>query len=161
MLKIQVVESPVGKLTLAQKEGFLVGCWIKGQKYEWGVFKEEKRVYEKTRLLERTKVWLDAYFSDQRPLLGGLPLAPQGTAFQKRIWEYLCTIPYGEITTYGNIAKDLGIRSSQAVGQAIGHNPISIIIPCHRVVSAKHTLTGYAGGIEAKALLLRHEGVIL
>lgn len=158
MLKIQTMTSPVGNLTLAQKEDFLVGCWIQGQKYEWGVWKEEEKIQEETELLKKAKTWLDAYFSYQKPFPNELPLAPQGTPFQRRIWEYLCTIPYGEITTYGAIAKNLGIRSSQAVGQAIGHNPISIIIPCHRVLSAKHTLTGYAGGLEAKAWLLKHEG---
>ena len=94
-----------------------------------------------------------------------LPLAPQGNAFRQGVWEILCTIPYGEVITYGSIAKKMAVKlqkermSSQAVGGAVGHNPISIIIPCHRVVGANGSLTGYAGGIEKKIKLLELEGV--
>ena len=101
--------------------------------------------------------WLENYFAG-KPEAADFPLSPAGTAFQKQVWEILMTVPYGETTTYGAIAKQLGKNmSAQAVGQAVGKNPISIIIPCHRVVGAKGQLTGYAGGLERKKWLLRHE----
>ena len=116
-------------------------------------------------LFDIVKKWLDRYFSGQKPDLAELPLAPQGNAFRQGVWEILCTIPYGEVTTYGSIAKKMAVKlqkermSSQAVGGAVGHNPISIIIPCHRVVGVNGSLTGYAGGIETKIKLLELEGV--
>ena len=101
--------------------------------------------------------WLDAYFAG-KPMPVDLPLSPAGTDFQRRVWDILLTIPYGETTTYGAIAKQLGApMSAQAVGQAVGKNPLAIIIPCHRVVGANGQLTGYAWGIERKQWLLRHE----
>ena len=111
------------------------------------------------------KNWLDKYFAGQKPAISDLPLAPIGGAFRKAVWDILCEIPYGEYITYGDIAKTMAARmgkasmSSQAVGGAVGHNPISIIIPCHRVVGANGSLTGYAGGISKKIKLLEHEGV--
>ncbi len=101
--------------------------------------------------------WLDAYFSgNPRPV--DFPLAPAGTDFQKRVWSLLLTVPYGETATYGQLARQLGkTMSPQAVGQAVGRNPIGIIIPCHRIVGAKGQLTGYAWGIEIKKWLLAHE----
>ena len=116
-------------------------------------------------LFDIAKKWLDRYFSGQKPDVAELPLAPQGNAFRQGVWEILCTIPYGEVITYGSIAKKMAVKlqkermSSQAVGGAVGHNPISIIIPCHRVVGANGSLTGYAGGIEKKIKLLELEGV--
>ena len=116
-------------------------------------------------LFDIAKKWLDRYFSGQKPDAAELPLAPQGNAFRQGVWEILCTIPYGEVTTYGSIAKKMAVKlqkermSSQAVGGAVGHNPISIIIPCHRVIGVNGSLTGYAGGIETKIKLLELEGV--
>jgi methylated-DNA-[protein]-cysteine S-methyltransferase len=108
-------------------------------------------------IFESVRAWLDDYFIGQHREID-FTLSPAGTDFQKRIWEILLTIPYGEITTYGAMAKQLGEKmSAQAVGQAVGRNPIGIIIPCHRVVGAKGQLTGYAGGLEKKKWLLRHE----
>lgn len=113
----------------------------------------------------RTKDWLERYFAGKRPSAMELPLAPPGSAFQKEVWKRLCEIPYGSVTTYGALAKEMAAflgrssMSAQAVGGAVGHNPISIIIPCHRVVGSDGSLTGYAGGIEKKRRLLLLEGV--
>lgn len=158
--------SPIGKITIAcdEKEK-LVGLWIEGQKYFIETIDEE--IVEKSELevFELVKSWLDKYFRGDNPEISGLPLAPIGNAFRQRVWQILREIPYGEVCTYGDIAKiiakDRGNKkmSAQAVGGAVGHNPISIIIPCHRVVGANRNLTGYAGGIKTKMKLLKHEGV--
>ncbi len=113
----------------------------------------------------QVKEWLDRYFAGEQPPIFALPLAPIGTDFRHRVWRKLITIPYGQTRTYGQLAQELADEdgndkmSAQAVGGAVGHNPISIIIPCHRVVGADGSLTGYAGGVEKKVFLLEHEGV--
>jgi len=110
------------------------------------------------------KNWLDRYFAGDKPDIAELPLAPIGGEFRQSVWNILCEIPYGKVITYGAIAKKMagkmgrGSMSSQAVGGAIGHNPISIIIPCHRVVGSNGSLTGFAGGIQMKVKLLELEG---
>lgn len=103
-----------------------------------------------------TRRWLDLYFSGKKPEFTP-PLAPQGTPFQKTVWHQLLTIPYGQTTTYGAIARSVGCKSAQAIGQAVHHNPIAIIIPCHRVIGADGSLTGYAFGLDIKLQLLRIE----
>ncbi|MBO6026195.1 MAG: methylated-DNA--[protein]-cysteine S-methyltransferase [Bacteroidales bacterium] len=100
--------------------------------------------------------WLDLYFSGKKPDFTP-PLAPQGTPFQQKVWRELLTIPYGQTTTYGAIARSVGCRSAQAIGQAVHRNPIAIIIPCHRVIGADGSLTGYASGLDIKQQLLRIE----
>ena len=143
--------SPVGTLYLTADEGGLTGIWMHPEKTE------------DFPVLTQAKVWLDSYFSGN-PIEFTFPLNPHGTTFQKQVWEILLTIPYGETTTYGTLAREMARRtgrermSAQAVGQAVGKNPISILIPCHRVVGAGGKLTGYAGGLEKKEWLLRHEG---
>jgi methylated-DNA-[protein]-cysteine S-methyltransferase len=102
--------------------------------------------------------WLGAYFAGRKPGIGDLPLAPNGSAFRWSVWKELLAIPYGEVATYGDIAERIGCKSAQAVGGAVGHNPISIIIPCHRVVGRNGSLTGYAGGLDRKRKLLELEG---
>lgn len=115
-------------------------------------------------LLDRVERWLAAFFAGERPLVDFV-LAPQGSAFQRRVWEILREIPYGQTTTYGAIARRVAAEtgrerlSAQAVGGAVGRNPISIIIPCHRVVGSNGNLTGYAGGLPLKIALLQREGV--
>ena len=117
------------------------------------------------KVFQDTKIWFDKYFKNQRPEISQLPLAPIGNSFRQAVWKILCDIPYGEVTTYGEIAKKIAKQigkekmSAQAVGGAVGHNPISIIIPCHRVVGSNGSLTGYAGGISTKIKLLKHENV--
>lgn len=172
MLHITHYRSPVGTLLLAEKGGALAGLWMEGQKYYLGSLREEigrcqeEKEEAETGILIRTKKWLDCYFAGKKPEINELALAPAGSEFRRAVWRILCEIPYGEVTTYGEIARKIagqrGITgmSAQAVGGAVGHNPISIIIPCHRVVGADGSLTGYAGGLEKKRWLLALEGAV-
>lgn len=158
-------DSPVGRLLLAGRDGALVGLWIEGQKYFQEPLKGEMRENPGSPILNQAKQWLERYFRGERPPIRELNLAPEGSEFRREVWKILCEIPYGQVTTYGEIAKKIAARRgsehnwAQAVGGAVGHNPISIIIPCHRVVGADGSLTGYAGGVEKKQRLLTHEGV--
>ena len=153
--------SPVGKLTLVSDGENLTGLWMAGQKYFAAGIPTNLPVCDDLPVFLQARDWLDRYFSGERPLPGELPLAPQGSAFRQSVWRILCEIPYGQTVTYGEIAKSLGVRSAQAVGGAVGHNPISIIIPCHRVLGSDGSLTGYAGGAQKKIWLLAHEGAQL
>ena len=150
--------SPLGTLTLASDGENLTGLWIAGQKYFAQGMPEDAPVQDDLPVFALARGWLDRYFAGERPAISELPLAPQGSAFRQSVWQLLCEIPYGQTVTYGEIAKRLGVRSAQAVGGAVGHNPVSIIIPCHRVLGSDGSLTGYAGGVEKKIWLLRHEG---
>ena len=121
--------------------------------------------YRNSPVLQKTRDWLDAYFGGGRPSPKELALAPEGSPFAKSVWELLCEIPYGTTTTYGELsriiaAKRGGRMSAQAVGGAVGHNPIGIIIPCHRVIGSDGSLTGYAAGLDRKVWLLSREGVL-
>lgn len=157
-------DSPVGELTLVSTQEALVGLWICAQKYFLGRLKEPMEDGSDISVLRETARWLDRYFSGDKPVPQELPLKPEGTPFQKEVWQILCQIPWGGLMTYGEIAgcvarsRGLSRMSAQAVGGAVGHNPISIIIPCHRVVGSTGSLTGYAGGIEKKIALLTLEG---
>ena len=165
MLFVSRYHSPVGNLLLASKNEKLVGLWIEQQKYYLSNFKEEYRENDNLPILLKTKSWLDRYFSGKRPEIDELEIEFIGSDFRKSVWAILCKIPYGEVITYQEvanmIARKMGIKtmSAQAIGGAVSHNPISIIIPCHRVVSTSGNLTGYAGGITKKIYLLEHEGV--
>ena len=150
--------SPVGVLTLAGEGEKLVGLWIEGQKYFGAGL--ELRAAGALPALERAANGLDQYFAGERPDPAELPLAPIGTPFQRAVWKQLCEIPYGETISYGELARRVQ-SSARAVGSAVGKNPISIIVPCHRVVGTDGGLTGYAGGVERKRWLLMHEGVEL
>lgn len=156
-------DAPVGGITMASDGQVLIGLWFDGQKYfadTLGPEQEEKNLP----VFEQTCHWLDIYFSGKEP-----DFTPQlrlrSTAFRESVWRILQTIPYGQTMTYGEIARMLsqqrGVQtmSAQAVGGAVGHNPISLIIPCHRVIGANGQLTGYAGGLEIKVKLLQLEGV--
>ena len=155
--------SPIGNMLLAADEMGLTGLWFEGQKY-FALDLDKEHEEKEIPLFEKVKQWLDIYFSGREPDFT-IPLHFTGTDFQKEVWEILCTIPYGHTMTYGEIAKQIAARnglahmSAQAVGGAVGHNRISIIVPCHRVVGANGSLTGYAGGIEKKAKLLKLEKV--
>ncbi|MDR3203522.1 MAG: methylated-DNA--[protein]-cysteine S-methyltransferase [Deltaproteobacteria bacterium] len=157
--------SPLGHLTLASQGSKLAGLWLEGQKYHGALILEKAREREELEIFGETKKWLERYFKSLRPNPLELPLAPEGGEFRQRVWDILLSIPYGELTTYGAIAKKLASldgqlrASARAVGGAVGHNPISIIIPCHRVVGANGSLTGYAGGLQAKEALLKLEGL--
>lgn len=157
MYKTMKYPSPVGELTLAGEGETLVGLWIEGQKH-FGAGLDLSAGGELP-VFERAKDWLDRYFAGERPDPSELPIAPVGTAFQRAVWRRLREIPYGGLTTYGELAKGLA-SSARAVGSAVGRNPISIIVPCHRVVGADGGLTGYAGGVERKQWLLKHEGAL-
>lgn len=167
--------SPLGAIHLASDGEKLVGLWLEGQKYfadsVRGEVGNKAETYEEAKaaadlsIFAAARQWLDAYFAGKRPGIDALPLAPAGTPFRRAVWDMLCAIPYGQCITYGDIARRMAQRmntqsmSSQAVGGAVGHNPISIIIPCHRVIGAGGNLTGYAGGIDKKVWLLKLEGV--
>ena len=157
--------SPVGVLTLACDENNLVGLWMEVHKYHEPSSPEAMADNKTMPVLDAAKDWLDRYFNGEKTSFSELPLAPIGSDFRQMVWEILCEIPYGEVITYGAIAKKMAVEmnketmSGQAVGGAVGHNPISIIIPCHRVVGSNGSLTGYAGGIETKVKLLELEGV--
>lgn len=165
MQYIRHYQSPLGDILLAADDVGLTGVWFEGQKYfAYNLDKEQEE--KETPALETAKRWLDVYFTGKKPDFA-VPLHFVGTDFQKEVWELLCAIPYGQVTTYGEIAGQLAAKrglphmSAQAVGNAVGHNKISIIVPCHRVVGAKVSLTGYAGGVEKKRVLLTLEGVKL
>lgn len=152
-------ESPLGGITLGSDGEALTGLWFNGQKY----FADMMKGTGKEKCLPvfaEACVWLDIYFSGRNPGFTP-PLAIRATPFRKAVWEILLTIPYGKTMTYGEIAKRIAPRmSAQAVGGAAGHNHISLIIPCHRVVGSDGCLTGYAGGIDRKLELLRLEGIL-
>ena len=161
MQYISHYRSPIGDILLAADTAGLTGLWFQGQTYFARCLDREHEEKE-IPLFGQAKHWLDIYFSGREPDFT-VPLHFTGTDFQKEVWEILRTVPYGQTTTYGEIAKQLAARkglsrmSAQAVGGAVGHNPISIIVPCHRVVGANGSLTGYAGGIDKKIKLLQLE----
>lgn len=165
MQYISRYDSPIGEIFLSADEIGLTGLWFEEQMKFPILIQPEQRERE-TLPIKAAKQWLGSYFSGQDPALP-VPLHLVGTAFRREVWEILCTIPYGQTTTYGEIAKQIARRrglsqmSAQAVGGAVGRNPVSIIVPCHRVIGADGNLTGYAGGLERKVQLLRLEKVNL
>lgn len=163
MLYVMDYVAPIGNLKIVSDEKSIIGLWIQGQKYFQSTIINEEISIETVLILEQAKQWLNRYFAGEKPLPKELSLKPKGSDFRNLVWEILCKIPYGEVTTYGEIAKEVAQKmhkekmSAQAVGGAVGHNPISIIIPCHRVIGTNGNLTGYAGGIELKKKLLDFE----
>ncbi len=161
MTFLQHYNSPLGGILLAADEIGLTGLWFDGQKYFARDLPAE-HVEQNTPVLSEAKRWLDIYFTGREPDFTP-PLHPIGSVFRQSVWEILLQIPYGQTTTYGEIARQLAAKlglprmSAQAVGGAVGHNEISIIIPCHRVVGTSGSLTGYAGGIDKKVKLLELE----
>lgn len=160
MLYITHYDSPLGRITLGSDGAALTGLWFDGQKYEPDISNSER--FDNLQVFIQSKEWLNVYFSGKIPDFLP-PLSPQGTAFRRAVWSQLLQIPYGTTVTYGELGKRAievtgGNRmSGQAIGGAVGHNPISLMIPCHRVIGADGSLTGYAGGVEKKAALLRLE----
>lgn len=148
---------PWGNILLSADEVGLTGLWFDGGRYYAETLPEE-HVERETPILMDTKRWLDVYFTGREPDFTP-PLHPTGSPFRQTVWQLLLEIPYGQTTTYGELAKRLecGRMSAQAVGGAVGHNPISIIVPCHRVVGTNGSLTGYAGGLDRKIRLLEIE----
>lgn len=151
-------ESPVGELTIAAEGDNITALVLAGQKYIDEHLSGDGR-QNKTPALEAAREWLDKYFAGECPDPSDLALDPHGTDFRKKVWKELIAIPYGSTISYGEIAERLG-SSARAVGSAVGRNPVSIIIPCHRVIGADGSITGYAGGLDNKKWLLSHEGAI-
>ena len=161
MIYVSYYKSPIGNITMASDGERLRGLWFDGQKYFASTVKGETE--DKTLpVFEQTKKWLDIYFSGNEPDFTP-KLSLNGSEFRKAVWDILLTIPYGSVMTYGEIAKIMAKQcgaagmSAQAVGGAVGHNPVSIIVPCHRVVGTNGNLTGYAGGIDKKISLFNFE----
>lgn len=161
MFYFQHYDSPLGGILLAADEIGLTGLWFDGEKYFADNLLDE-HIERETPILKEAKRWLDIYFTGREPDFMP-PLHPIGSAFRQSVWEILLQIPYGQTVTYGEIARQLADKqgiakmSAQAVGGAVGHNEISVIIPCHRVVGTSGSLTGYAGGVDKKAALLKLE----
>ena len=170
-------DSPIGNITLASNGTALTGLWFEGQKHFVDTLASDPKQNPDLPIFKQTRKWLDLYFAGESPDFIP-PLAPKGTPFQQKVWELLLAIPYGNTVTYGEIAQrvvetqliaslqDASLKgaflpkqrmSAQAIGGAVGRNPIAIIIPCHRVIGANGTLTGYAGGLERKKHLLKLE----
>ena len=161
MVYTDTYKSPLGDILLAADEIGLIGLWFEGQKYFANTLPGE-HISRETPVLAEAKQWLDIYFSGKEPDFTPA-LHPAGSTFRQAVWQILLQIPYGQTMTYGEIAKkitqmhDAPHMSAQAVGGAVGHNEVSIIIPCHRVVGTNGSLTGYAGGMEKKVALLKLE----
>lgn len=159
MLRCCCVDSPLGRLRLAAEGEALVGLWMEGQRFFGEPFGALPVCGEATGVLAEAQEWLRAYFAGEAPRAARLPLVLHGSPFRQRVWRALQEIPYGETRCYGELAAQLG-SSARAVGGAVAHNPLSLVIPCHRVVGADGALTGYAGGEARKAALLRLEGAL-
>ena len=162
MLYTKSITSPLGPLFLASDGTAITGLWLEHQKYFGSTLTGTPEECPNLLVFKEAEAWLAAYFA--KASLPALPLLePKGSSFQQAVWKLLSEIPYGTVTTYGELARKLrenGIPASpQAVGGAVGHNPISILIPCHRVVGSSGSLTGYAGGVAKKQFLLELEGV--
>lgn len=162
MLYKMYYNSPLGKLLLISDEENLKVLKLKSSKF-YNNYENEK-ILENNSLdiLNKTKMWLDKYFKGENPAINEIPLKPEGSEFRQSVWKILCDIPYGKTITYGEIAQKLSKMTGkkiggQPVGGAVGHNPIGIIIPCHRVVGVNGNLTGYADGIQNKIKLLELE----
>ena len=159
MLYTDSFASPLGEILLVSDGEALCGLWFEGQRHFPAALAAEER--PELAVFEKTRAWLERYFAGKAPELD-VSLRPDGTAFQRAVWELLREIPYGETISYGELAAALAERSgrpcsARAVGGAVGRNPVSILVPCHRVVGADGSLTGYAGGLERKRKLLEIE----
>ena len=159
--------SPFGTYTIVSFNENILGIWLFNQKFFGGRFDISSIETKETNSLKLAKNWLTEYFEGKNPSISNLPLCFEGSEFQKEVFKILLKIPYGKLVRYGDISKKLakirGLKkmSSRAVGAAIGKNPISIVVPCHRVIGSKGKLTGYSGGIETKSNLLKLEGIDL
>ncbi len=152
----RLIPSPLGEILLASDGEALTGLWFARKRGSEGLFlKLELPIFI------QTENWLRRYFGGKNPDPKEIPIRLNGSDFAVGVWEALRRIPYGETVSYGALARSIGCRSAQAVGGAVGRNPVSIIVPCHRVIGADGSMTGYAGGIERKVALLRLEGVLI
>lgn len=164
MINISKYMSPIGELTLISKDNKLIGVHTNLGK-DIITITNDMIENDSEPILIKTKLWLDEYFKGNKPNISELDIEFMGTSFQKIVWNLLKEIPYGELTTYGNLAKkvakivDKPKMSAQAIGNQVGRNPIGIIIPCHRVIGKNGNLTGYASGLDIKIKLLELEKV--
>ena len=157
MLYYTSTGSPLGEITLCSADGCAIsGLWLNTQE----VHLENAERCDSRAVFHETRLWLKRYFAGERMRAGEIPLEYCGTDFRKRVWSELLTIPYGTTVSYGELAKRIGCSSAQAVGQAVGRNPIPILVPCHRVIGSDGALTGYAGGLDKKRILLKIEGIL-
>lgn len=156
MLYYTYYYAPIGRLLLECDGTALTGLWIENQQYYAASATSEMHIDDNRPIFITVRQWLDEYFAGRNPDVKNIPLNPCDTDFRRRVWNELQNIPYGKTTTYGDIARKLN-TSPRAVGGAVAHNPISIIIPCHRVIGANNSLTGYAGGLDIKSILLSME----
>lgn len=158
---IDTYASPLGIIIMGSNGKQLTGLWFEGQKY-FNHPSGDRLQHPSLPIFNETRTWLDVYFQGKRPTFTP-PMLLNDTPFRRTVWQLLLTIPYGETTTYKDIARQWAMQhgvksmSSQAVGGAVGRNPISIIIPCHRVIGTNGSLTGYAGGLDRKRWLLQWE----
>lgn len=165
MIYIMNYLSPLGNMTFESDGENLTGVYFENEKYHNVKLSKDIEIREDLEVFKKTKEWMDRYFNKENPSIEEIPLAPVGGEFRQEVWDILREIPYAKTITYGDIAKKIAKKrnmksmSAQAVGGAVGHNPISIIIPCHRVMGAGGKLTGYASGIDKKIWLLEHEGL--
>ena len=151
--------SPIGNLTLISDGTNLTHVILEKESYYQNI-KKEAKTNDNLEIFKQTKIWLDKYFNKKKPNIDDLKLKLEGTPFQIKVWNVLKKVPYGQTVTYGFVAQKINSKTSaRAVGGAIGHNPIPIIIPCHRVIGANNNLTGYTGGIDVKIKLLKLEGI--
>lgn len=150
-----LIPSPLGEILLASDGESLTGLWFADERSTDGLLRRDELP-----IFALTREWLRRYFHGEAPAPEEIPIHLRGSDFALAVWEELRKIPYGGTVTYGGIARRLGCRSAQAVGGAVGRNPISIIVPCHRVLGAGGKLTGYAGGLERKIALLKTEGIL-
>ena len=164
MMYKSIYNSPLGLITLVSDGEKLIGLFLEGQVHFEKTIKEEVITCDDLFVFVLVNNWLDRYFAGEVMSIGDLPLSLKGSPFREKVWSILCDIPYGKLVTYGDIAKEIASltgkqkMSAQAIGGAVGHNPISIIVPCHRVIGTDGKLTGYGGGIDLKIKLLELEG---
>jgi methylated-DNA-[protein]-cysteine S-methyltransferase len=157
--------SPLGQMTIVSNDQAIKGLWFSDQRYFGGKYDLQTMVEGETPVTKQVKNWLDAYFAGEKPTLDPNILDPEVTSYRKKILNALINVPYGQTTSYKELADKVALNtpgkkgSARAAGGAVGHNPISILIPCHRVVATNGALTGYAGGIDRKIALLALEGI--
>lgn len=162
-MKKTFYNSPLGKMTILADDKALYGLWFNDQKHFGGRYDLNKIAYGPSKMADKTINWLDQYFNGQKPSLADIVLAPQVTEFQKKVYQNLQNVPYGQTITYKELSDAIQNEQSKknlsrAIGNAVGRNQILILIPCHRVIGSDGALTGYAGGLDRKEALLNLEG---
>ena len=155
-----IYPSAIGNLTLVSDGEYLLEVRFAKERHPSSLNDEQMIIKDDLVVFQQTREWLDSYFEGKRPNIGDLPIRLIGTTFRKQVWSLLMEIPYGTVVTYKDLARKISpTMAAQAVGVAVGYNPIGIIIPCHRVIGANHNLVGFGGGLDTKKWLLQHEGM--